>query len=62
MNELESKNVQCPYCGEFFDVLIDCSSVQQSYIEDCHVCCQAIVFDVSIVSNTEINIVLSREN
>lgn len=62
MNELESKNVQCPYCGEFFDVFVDCSSAQQNYIEDCQVCCQPILFDVSIASNTEINISISREN
>ena len=34
MNELESRNIQCPYCGELIDILIDCSIENQNYIEE----------------------------
>jgi hypothetical protein len=40
-------NVQCPYCGEPFETLVDTSGVDASggstcYIEDCQVCCRPI--------------------
>lgn len=38
----------CPYCGELIEVLIDCSIEQQEYIEDCQVCCQPIIFKVTV--------------
>lgn len=38
--------VECPYCGESFETLLDLSAGSASYIEDCTVCCQPIEFDV----------------
>lgn len=35
--------LDCPYCGEPISVLVDCSLEQQSYVEDCQVCCQPMV-------------------
>jgi hypothetical protein len=32
--------VSCPYCGESITLLIDLSVEEQTYIEDCSVCCQ----------------------
>jgi uncharacterized protein YbaR (Trm112 family) len=32
--------VACPYCGETITLLLDLSVEEQSYIEDCSVCCQ----------------------
>lgn len=40
MNALEPRDIQCPYCGETIEVLIDCSVSEQRYIEDCQVCCR----------------------
>ena len=48
MDVLEEKLLICPYCGEPFTVLVDCSMDEQNYIEDCQVCCQPIVLDVNI--------------
>ena len=62
MNELESRIIDCPYCGEAIDILIDCSVLQQSYIEDCQVCCQPININVSIDHADEISITVSSEN
>ena len=42
MNELEPYEVQCPYCWEKFEILIDDSVARQEYIEDCEVCCRPI--------------------
>ncbi len=45
---LEDVEVQCPYCGESFASVADCSAGDQTYIEDCQVCCQPIVFVLHI--------------
>lgn len=33
---------QCPYCGETISFLVEELYGNQSYIEDCEVCCQPI--------------------
>lgn len=33
---------QCPYCWEEISMLLDPSIEQQSYVEDCEVCCNPI--------------------
>jgi hypothetical protein len=38
--------IECPFCGETFTALIDCSENDQSYVEDCFVCCRPILFVV----------------
>ncbi|PKG40284.1 CPXCG motif-containing cysteine-rich protein [Psychromonas sp. Urea-02u-13] len=47
MNQLAEKSVDCPYCGETIEVLIDSADVDQQYIEDCQVCCKPITFLVT---------------
>jgi len=44
MHETE---VICPYCGEGFTTVVDCSAGNQQYIEDCEVCCNPIVFSLT---------------
>jgi hypothetical protein len=44
----EFHQVQCPYCGETFETLIDLSAGSATYIEDCQVCCQPIEFKVAV--------------
>ena len=41
-------SVQCPYCGEPFDTLIDLSAGSTSYIEDCQVCCRPIELGIEV--------------
>jgi len=41
---LETRIVQCPYCGETIETAVDISAGNQEYIEDCPVCCRPIVF------------------
>ncbi|MEX0360282.1 CPXCG motif-containing cysteine-rich protein [Flagellimonas sp.] len=33
---------QCPYCWEEISFLLDTSVRQQTYVEDCEVCCNPI--------------------
>ncbi|WP_082879915.1 CPXCG motif-containing cysteine-rich protein [Methylomonas methanica] len=46
MHNLEPTIIQCPYCGEAIEVLVDCSIRSQEYIEDCSVCCRPINLSV----------------
>lgn len=48
MHELIEQQVQCPYCGETLQILIDSSAGSMDYIEDCQVCCQPIEFRLQV--------------
>lgn len=39
---LDALTVQCPYCGERFEALVDASAGDAAYVEDCPVCCRPI--------------------
>jgi hypothetical protein len=41
---LQVRTVQCPYCGELFETVVDPSSGSTSYVEDCEICCRPIEF------------------
>ncbi|MGC1547980.1 MAG: CPXCG motif-containing cysteine-rich protein [Rhodanobacter sp.] len=41
-------DIQCPYCGESIEILVDVSAGDQRYIEDCQVCCRPIDIVVTI--------------
>ena len=40
--------IQCPYCGEPLEVLVDWSIRTQEYVEDCQVCCKPITLSINI--------------
>jgi hypothetical protein len=43
----ESYAITCPHCGESIEIVLDLSEREQSYIEDCSVCCRPIGIHVS---------------
>lgn len=47
---LEECFLDCPYCGEPISVLVDCSCEEQTYVEDCQVCCRPMLLHI-IVDN-----------
>ena len=55
--------VTCPYCGESFVLMIDGSAGNQSYFEDCEICCRPILFLTEIDSDGNlISVVTRRED
>ncbi|MEP5766038.1 MAG: CPXCG motif-containing cysteine-rich protein [Halieaceae bacterium] len=60
--QLDSQKVHCPYCGESIEVLIDCSVEEQSYIEDCQVCCRPIDFQVTVDASGAALVRVTHEN
>jgi len=43
---LSESDISCPYCGETITILVDDSVPEQSYIEDCQVCCRPIEISI----------------
>lgn len=62
MSDLIPVTIQCPYCWEQIGTSVDPSVSEQEYVEDCQVCCQPIVFEVSVDENLEPNVSVRPEN
>ena len=45
---LVGQRLTCPHCWESIEVTVDLSAGDQSYIEDCSVCCRPITITISI--------------
>lgn len=61
MNVLHEQSIGCPYCGEAITVLVDCSESDQTYVEDCQVCCRPMVVAVQVEGDS-VDIVVKQEN
>ncbi|RXP61885.1 CPXCG motif-containing cysteine-rich protein [Lutibacter sp. HS1-25] len=52
---------QCPYCWDEISILLDTSVNNQTYIEDCEVCCNPIEIQVKFenleLSSININLI-----
>ena len=53
--------IDCPYCGERIEIVIDGSIAQQEYIEDCSVCCRPIELSVTVAGD-EISVSARRDD
>jgi hypothetical protein len=43
MNLVQGHDATCPHCGETITLTLDLSVPEQSYVEDCAVCCRPMV-------------------
>jgi len=60
---IEDIEIVCPYCGELMEVDVDCTGGNQSYYEDCRVCCAPVEFMVTVDElGNLINITARRDN
>ena len=59
LNSLDSacslQTVQCPYCGEGYETLLDLSGGSARYVEDCPVCCRPIELQLEIDADGELS-------
>jgi len=37
-----AESIQCPFCGQFFELLVDTSTASQPFVADCEVCCRPL--------------------
>ena len=57
----DSTTIDCPYCGESYELVIDTGESEQHYVEDCYVCCRPISLSVVVDDLGEIVSVLARD-
>ena len=57
---LETRSVQCPYCGETIEVDIEPLEEPQTFIEDCGVCCHPVQYAVTMNGDDEIELIATR--
>ena len=62
METLQTQTQQCPYCWEDFEIVLDCSELDQEYVEDCSVCCNPIVISVSAAGDDTMHVEARMEN
>jgi hypothetical protein len=62
MQAERSVEINCPYCGEAVELLVDCSAGTQRYVEDCQVCCRPMNVSVSVDMNGDPFVDVRRED
>lgn len=45
---IEDLMVTCPYCGQAMEIDIDCTGGDQSYYEDCQICCVPVRLFITV--------------
>ena len=45
---IEEHFFTCPYCWQRISVLVDLSVAEQTYVEDCEVCCRPILLHYAV--------------
>ena len=62
MSEVIETHISCPYCGESISVLIDNSLPEQTYVEDCQVCCRPIEMSITVDVDGDVAVTARSEN
>lgn len=57
-----TQSVRCPYCGERFETIVDISAGNQTYVEDCYVCCRPILFQLMVSPDGALEEVVVRRD
>ena len=56
---LQTEPIQCPFCGQTFELEIDISVPDQSFVTDCEICCRPmeihVVCEMGSVSNVSVS-------
>jgi hypothetical protein len=48
---LDSTYVDCPYCGERIELVVDSSAAPTEYVEDCEVCCRPMIVMLALADD-----------
>ena len=54
--------LSCPFCLEQIEIVVDITTGNQEYTEDCEVCCNPILIRISLDGDEVIDIEALREN
>ena len=58
----ELVDIVCPYCGEAQTTDLDGSGGDQSYWQDCQICCSPIKFELSVSYSGVMTVVIKRDD
>ena len=47
-DRLIERRIHCPFCAQALDVWLDLSAGDQSYVEDCRVCCRPMLLSFTV--------------
>lgn len=62
LNILSNELIDCPYCGETIEVVVEFMDESYEYTEDCQVCCRPIVFRIDLSIHGEQTLMVCSEN
>ena len=58
---LPAYTIDCPYCGEPIELIIDDSIDYQEYVEDCSVCCRPIEVAVTVDGDRDVHVAVRTD-
>ena len=53
----ESETIQCPFCGQTFELMIDSTVASQRFTTDCEICCRPF----EVVAECQLDEILSLD-
>ena len=59
---LQTVGIECPYCAESIEIVVDASIEQQRYVEDCPVCCRPIHLAINVSGSGAIQVQAVNED
>ncbi len=62
MSATETVPTRCPYCAAPIELVIDCSTPDQEYVEDCEVCCRPIIIRATVDANGQVDVDTHQED
>ena len=54
---MEMESVQCPFCGQQFELGVDTSVKSQTFVTDCEICCRPF----EVVAECEMGEIISLD-
>ena len=48
---LQFQHITCPWCSEVMEISVDLTAGDQTYTEDCEVCCSPILLHIHLVDD-----------
>ena len=59
---LDAVTIDCPYCGEPIEILLEPGDEAQRYVEDCQVCCRPITVTVQVDADGAVAVNAGRQD
>lgn len=59
---LDAVTIDCPYCGEPIEILLEPGDEAQRYVEDCQVCCRSITVTVQVDADGAVAVNAGRQD